>query len=102
MAGIARKLTLAVAEGLADEICELCGDVEQAALAGRVIVGNGGLDEMACAVELVALGEVLPAKLGMADREICIQVAVRLLGLPMISMSSSAWGMYSVSPLFAQ
>lgn len=64
MAGIARKLTLAVAEGLADEICELCGDVEQAALAGRVIVGDGGLDEMACAVELVALGEVLPAKLG--------------------------------------
>ena len=81
MAGIAGDLPLAVAEGLADEICELCGDVEQAALTGRVIVGDGGLDEMACAVELVALGEVLPAKLGMADREIGVQVAVRLLGL---------------------
>ena len=81
MAGIAGDLPLAVAEGLADEICELRGNVEQAALAGGVIVGDGGLDEVARAVELVALGEVLPAELGMADREIGVQVAVRLLGL---------------------
>ena len=82
MAGIARKLALAVAEGLADKVCKLRGNVEQAALAGGVIVGDGGLDEVARAVELVALGEVLPAELGMADREIGVQVAVRLLGLP--------------------
>ena len=82
MAGIARKLTLAVAEGLAYEVREPGSDIEQAALAGSVIVGGGSLDEVARAVELVALGEVLPAELGMTDREIGVQVAVRLLGLP--------------------
>ena len=79
MAGIARKLTLAVAEGPADEVREPGSDIEQAALAGGVIVGDGSLDEVARAVEFVALGEVLPAELGMTDREIGVQVAVRLL-----------------------
>ena len=57
---------------------------------------------MACAVELVALGEVLPAKLGMADREIGVQVAVRLLGLADDLNELVSLGIYSVSPLFAQ
>lgn len=102
MAGIARKLTLAVAEGLADEVREPGSDIEQAALAGGVIVGDGSLDEVARAVELVALGEVLPAELGMTDREIGVQVAVRLLSLPDDLDELIAWEMYSVSPLFAQ
>ena len=54
-------------------------DVQQRRLAGRLIIGDAGLDHMPGAVELVAFFQVLPFVFRLLDDEVGVQVAVRLL-----------------------
>ena len=54
--------------------------VEQLALAGGLEVGDGGLDQVAGAVQLVPVAQVVPAHLGLDVDEVGVEVAVGLLG----------------------
>ena len=55
-------------------------DVEQAALAGHIIVRGGGLHHVAGAVELVRLAHIRPHLVRRLDREIRVDIAVLMLG----------------------
>ena len=44
-----------------DMVGQLAGHVEQLVLAGRLLVGDGRLDQVAGAVEFMAVLDVLPA-----------------------------------------
>ena len=56
------------------------GHVEQLVLAGGLLVGDGRLDQMAGAVQFMAVLDVLPAILRLDERVIGVEIAVRLLG----------------------
>src|SRR5256885_999337 len=58
---------LARAEQTVDVVGEAGGHAKQAVAAGRAVMGDGGLEEMAGAVQLVAVAEVGPALSGLGD-----------------------------------
>ena len=72
-------VALAGTEDGVDVRGEALGDVEQPGLARRLRVGDGRLDEMAGAVHLVPVSGVLPALLGLHEREVRVEVTVLLL-----------------------
>ena len=61
MAGRLLELARRGAEGVADEVGALKGDIEERAFAGRPKVGDGGFIEVANIVELMAAGKFRPA-----------------------------------------
>ena len=69
------------AEGAIDQVREPANDLEQPALAGRLEVGDARLDEMTGHVEFVAIPKIRPAVLRLDEREVGVEVAVRLLRL---------------------
>jgi hypothetical protein len=71
---------LARSEGRVDVVDELQRGVEQVALAGRLVVGDGGLDQVAGTVQLVPHTTIRPTLLGRRKREIRVEVPVGLLG----------------------
>ena len=64
----------------ANVIGEPAGHVEQLALARRLMIGDRRFEEMAGAVQLMAVLDILPAIVRLDEREIGVEVAVRLLG----------------------
>jgi hypothetical protein len=56
------------------------GDPQQALVPGRAAMGQRGLEEVARAVELVALGEVGPALVRLGNLVVGVEVAVLALG----------------------
>jgi hypothetical protein len=62
-----------------DVVGEAAGDGEQLVGAGRAAVGDGGLEEVAGAVELVEV-DIGPALAGAVAGEVGVEVAVRPLG----------------------
>ncbi len=79
VAGVAPLLALAVAELLPDVVGVAAKGGKQGVVAGGFLVGEGGLDEVAGAVELVPIAQVGPALLRLDDGEVDVKVAVRLL-----------------------
>lgn len=79
MAGVTAALSFAGTEHAANQIRESTGDVQEAALSGSLIVGDGGFNQVAAAVQLIALRKIFPASLGMLNGNVGIQVAVGLL-----------------------
>ena len=85
---MARRVgALAGAELAGNEVSAFGGDVQEARLARRLIVGDGGLVEMPEVVELMAHFEIRPTLLphpvngrGAADSPDRVQVSVRFLG----------------------
>ena len=75
-----RGRPLAGAEGRVDVVGEAAGDVQQAIAAGRAVVRDGRLEQVASAVELVAVPEVDPAPARLGDGVVRVEVAVRFLG----------------------
>ena len=65
MAAIAPLLARLAAEDRGDVIGIAAHDVEQLALAGRLVIGDGGLDQVAGAIELVAVAQIGPALAGL-------------------------------------
>ena len=63
-----------------DTVDEAPGDGEQPIVAGGAPIGDGCLDQMPGAVELVAVGEVRPASARLGDRVVGVEVAVVPLG----------------------
>ena len=80
VAGIAALLALAAAEDGGDGVRVAAHHVEEDARARGLVVGDGGLDEVAGAVEFVAVVEVRPALVRRDEREVAVEVAVWLLG----------------------
>src|SRR5699024_4479177 len=68
-------------EGVGDEVGEAGGDLQQAGVPGAAVLGQGRLDQVTGAVQLVVVGEVrpapLPAQLLVVDG---VQVPVLVLG----------------------
>ena len=56
-----RRDVLVPAEGIANEVGALEGDIQQRALAGGLVMGDGGLVEVAEVVKLVAARKIAPA-----------------------------------------
>lgn len=79
MAGAAAALAFAGAEHAADQIREAARHIQQAALAGGLVVGDGGFDQVAAAVKLVSLRQILPAVFRMLNGDVGIEIAVVLL-----------------------
>jgi hypothetical protein len=71
---------LAGAEGGVEVVGELDRDVEERALAGGPVVGDGGLDEVAGAVHLVLDGHIGPALVEAGEREVAVEVPIGALG----------------------
>ena len=61
VAAVAALLAGAGAKDRADVVGVAAGDVQQSALAGGLVVGHGRLDQVAGAVQLVAVAQVGPA-----------------------------------------
>ncbi|OPZ76999.1 MAG: hypothetical protein BWY77_01778 [bacterium ADurb.Bin431] len=81
------RLGTAGAEGGADEVGVLEGDLEEIAFAGRLVMGHGGFIEMTHVVELVAHVELRPALLAGPLLQIGgvvgaggVEIAILLLG----------------------
>lgn len=69
----------ALAEALADVICEANADIQQTPFADGLIKCHSGFHHMPGTVEFVTLQEVCPTVLRFLNGEIRVQVAVRLL-----------------------
>ena len=69
------------AEGIAYVVGEPAGDAEEAFAPGSAVVGDGGLDQVPRAVELVLVGQVRPPLGRLFEDEVGVQVAVILLGV---------------------
>lgn len=80
MAGVTLAPAFAGAEHLNHQVGKFLGDVQQVALAGGLVVGDGRFDQMPAAVQLVAFGQVLSAVFGMFDGDVGVQVSVLALG----------------------
>ena len=76
VAGVAAHLAALAAERLRDQVRVAAHRVEEEALARRLEVRDGGLHEVARAVELVPVVEVRPALLRLDEREVRVEVAV--------------------------
>ena len=68
------------AERLVDAVGEAAGDVEEALAAGSAVMGDGGLEKVAGAVEFVVASKTGPAALRLDGLEIAVDVAVGRLG----------------------
>ena len=73
-------MPLVGAEDRVDVVGELAGHVQQLALAGRLVVGDRRLDQMAGAVKLVVVLHVLPAFLRLDQGEIGVRGSRRAAG----------------------
>ena len=73
-------MPLVGAEDGVDVVGQLAGHVQELALAGGLVVGDGRLDQVAGAVQFVAVLDVLPAILRLDEGVIGVEVAVGLLG----------------------
>ena len=76
------RLAALVPEPLDGQVGEAAGDLEHVLAPGSAGDRDGGLDQVAGAVQLVALLEVPPALLGVHALDPGVQVAVVLLGRP--------------------
>src|SRR4051794_36876211 len=72
--------TRTVAERRRQVVAESPRDVEQRLVAHLLVMRHAGLDEVADRVHLVAVAEVLPARLGPRHRDVAVHIAVGLLG----------------------
>ena len=81
MTAIAARLVLARAEHTVDVIRIPGHDPEQIIFAGRLGMGDRGLDEMPRAIELMPVAQVDPLLGRLATLEEAVEVAVRPLGL---------------------
>ena len=79
MAAVAAFLAFFRPEDRADVVRVAAHDVQQARLTGRLIMRDGGLDQMPGAVKFVVVPQVGPAPLGRDRREVGVQIPVRLL-----------------------
>ena len=88
---IAALLPLVRAEDRGDVVHVAKHDVEQAAAAGRLEIGDRAFQHMAGAIELVVVAEVRPALVDLAPDVPAVQIAVGKLRLRELSVISSIW-----------
>jgi hypothetical protein len=79
VAAVAGQLARRVAERRLDEIGIAGERVEQRGLAGGLVVGHSRLHQVAGAVQLMPIAQVLPAHVGLRDDEVRVEIAIRLL-----------------------
>ncbi len=81
VAAVAAALAFAGAEDGVDVVGIAAHDVEELALSGGLEIGDGALDQVAGAIELVVIAEVGPAAAGLDALEPGVEVAVVVLHL---------------------
>ncbi len=81
MAAITRDLPFAAPEDRDHVVRKAAHDVEKLALAGRLVIGDGSLDQMAGAIELVVVAQIGPAPVGLHALEPGIEISVLVLQL---------------------
>ena len=73
-------LTLGRAKHAVDEVGVFDGHVQQRSLAGGAEMGDGGLDQVAGAIQLVHIAQVRQAFARLGQGEVGVQISVGLLG----------------------
>ena len=81
MAGIGVNLPLPLAEGIADQVHQLVHDLQEAVVPRHLGVGHSGFQHMPGAVQLMAVGQLLPLPVGLFQDKVGVHIAVGLLGL---------------------
>ena len=89
VAAVARHL--AGAEALDHVVGRAAHDIQELALAGSLVVGDGRFDRLACAVEFLEVAQVAPFPLGLDALEDGVEVAVGFRSRSYMSMMASAW-----------
>ena len=80
MAGVAAHLALFAPEVVVHAVRQLLSDREQRLAAGGLMVGDGRLDHVPGAVELMVVAQVCKTLVKPVDDVVGIQVPIRLLG----------------------